>query len=326
MQKIKRYWYGLCVLLFLLPAPLRASVLDSPAVGAIRSGADSIFGWKCTAGTITIRFDGGNPIPALYGGTRVDTAGMCGDNNNGYVLLWNWSLLTPGAHLIEVFDDGVSFASATFSVVSTGVEFLSSIASCTIPNFPEEGDVSTVTWADASQNFQLSEALLAGPKGAPVIAGRWLVTEDFIGEDCNWNDGPAVRLGEDTIVLSQFGSAISGVILDEEGQPAQDLSGYVTPAEDFQIVSDPSMGTLDDNCLLRRTLVFNGNLHSQDGEVSAMLEFDLSGSCGTRNDCTWSFVGTIAALENQTQQAAKSTSDRIPAYLQTVLQQEPAHR
>lgn len=323
MQKMKRYWYGLSVLLFLFPAPLLASVLDSPAVGAIRSGADSIFGWKCTAGTITVRFDAGDPIPALYGGTRVDTFGECGDDNNGYVLLWNWSLLTPGAHLIEVFDDGVLFASATFTVISTGVEFLSSVASCTIPNFPEEGDVSTVTWADASQNFQLSEALLAGPQGAPLMAGRWLVTEDFTGEDCNWDDGPSTTLGEDTLVLSQDGSAISGNILDEEGQPAQGLSGYITPDEDFQIVSDPAIGSFDENCLLRRTLVFNGNLHS--GEVSAMLEFDLSGSCGTMNDCAWSFIGTIDSLDDQTQ-SAKSAPDRTPGYLQTALQQEPAHR
>ena len=324
MQKIKRHWYTLPVLFFLFPTPLLASVLDSPAVGAIRSGADSIFGWKCTAGTITIRFDGGDPIPALYGGTRLDTADACGDDNNGYVLLWNWNLLTSGSHLIEVFDDGVSFASATFTVVSTGVEFLSSTASCTIPNFPEEGDVSTVTWADASQNFQLSEALLADSEGAPVIAGRWLVTEDFTGEDCNWNDGPSTKLGEDTIVLSQIGSAISGIIEDEAGQPAQALSGYVTPAEDFQIVSDPAISPFNENCLLRRTLVFNGDLQSR--EVNAMLELDLSGSCGTMNDCTWSFAGTIDVLDDQAPQTIKSVSERRPAYLQTVLQQEPAHR
>jgi hypothetical protein len=326
MQKIKRYWYGLAVLLFLFPAPLLASVLDSPAVGAIRTGADSIFGWKCTAGTITIRFDAGNPIPALYGGTRADTVCECSDDNNGYVLLWNWSLLTPGSHLIEVFDDGVLFASATFSVISTGIEFLSSVASCTIPNFPEGGDVSTVTWADASQNFQLSEALLAGPKGAPVMIGRWLVTEDFVDHDCNWNTGPAIKLGEDTLILSQNGSALSGTLLDGEGQPGIALSGYVTPAEDFQIVSDPIMGMLDETCLERRTLVFNGNLQSSDGEASAMIEFDLSGSCGRRNSCTWSFIGTLGLLDDQTQQAPKSASDRRPGYLQTALQQQPAHR
>jgi hypothetical protein len=324
MQKMKRYWYGFSVLLFLFPTPLLAAVLDSPAVDSARSGADSIFGWKCTAGTITVRFDGGDPIPALYGSTRGDTVGVCGDDNNGYILLWNWSLLTPGAHLIEVFDDSVLFASATFSVISTGVEFLSSDASCTIPNFPEEGDVSTVTWADASQNFQLSEALLAGLQGAPVFAGRWLVTEDFTGEDCNWDDGPSTTLGEDTLVLSQDGSAISGNILDGAGQPAHGLSGYVTPDQDFQIVSDPAIGAFDENCLLRRTLVLNGNL--QSGEASAILEFDLSGACGTMNDCAWSFAGTIGSLDDQTQQAAKSAPDRTPGYLQTALQQEPAHR
>ena len=75
-------------------------------------------GWKCEAGTITFRFDGGDPIPAVYGSSRGDTIGLCGDDDNGYVLLWDLNILASGEHTIEVFADGVLFASATFFVVT----------------------------------------------------------------------------------------------------------------------------------------------------------------------------------------------------------------
>ena len=101
-----------------LPALAWAAFLDVPQPYSTHSGVGVAAGWICEADTITISFDGGAPIRAVYGSPRGDTIEYCGDDDNGYVLLWDWDILGSGEHLIEVFVDGVLFASATFTVVA----------------------------------------------------------------------------------------------------------------------------------------------------------------------------------------------------------------
>ena len=292
-------WFGLgCLLLFSAP-PLQAAVLENPAPGSIKSGADSVFGWKCTAGVLTARFDGGDPIRLIYGSTRGDTVGVCGDDDNGYVLLWNWGLLSPGEHLVEVFDDGVLFASATFTVVTTGVEFLSSDAVCSLPNFPDDGDVSRISWVDNTQRFELSEVLFAGPGGAPQVMGNWLAVLDFSEEDCNWNTGPANSSGSDTLAITQQGSALTGTASDL----GLNISGIVEPDEDFLIATDSVSNTIDSGCILQQTLTFDGNFLT--GDLALTQALALSGSCAERNNCTWSWDGTISLLGGNSALLAK---------------------
>lgn len=72
-------------LIFLTPALVHAAVLEIPGDGAKLSGIGVISGWKCEAsGTITVSFNGGDLIPLPYGNERSDTAGICGDTNNGF--------------------------------------------------------------------------------------------------------------------------------------------------------------------------------------------------------------------------------------------------
>lgn len=292
-------WFGLgCLLLFSAPS-LQAAVLENPAPGSVKSGADAVFGWKCTAGVLTARFDGGDPVPLVYGSTRGDTAQVCDDDDNGYVLLWNWGLLSPGPHLIEVFDDDVLFASATFTVVTTGVEFLSSDAVCTLPNFPADGDVSRISWADPTQRFELSEVLFAGPEGAPQVMGNWLTVLDFSSEDCNWNTGPTLRSGSDTLAITQQGSALSGTASDL----GLGLMGIVEPDEDFLIAADSVSNALDTGCTLQQTLTFDGNFLT--GELTLTQALALSGSCAERNDCNWLWTGTISLLNGNSALQAK---------------------
>ena len=84
----------LCLALLLLaPALTQAARLEIPGPGANLSGIGVISGWKCeVTGTITVRIDGGNPIPMLYGSERGDTRGVCGDSANGFVAIFNWGL------------------------------------------------------------------------------------------------------------------------------------------------------------------------------------------------------------------------------------------
>ena len=112
-----------------------------PRPSAIQSGIGVVSGWKCGAGAITIRFDGGAPIAVPYGSSQEDTRFICGKVENGFALQWNYNLLTEGEHLIEVFDDGEKFASALFTVTKMGAEFLPErVGSCEVNDFPYPGE------------------------------------------------------------------------------------------------------------------------------------------------------------------------------------------
>ena len=84
-----------------------AAVLENPSEGNFYSGIGVISGWKCEAiGPLTVRFNGGNPIPLAYLNERADTAGACGDTNNGFVSIFNWAILGDGVHTAVAYDDG----------------------------------------------------------------------------------------------------------------------------------------------------------------------------------------------------------------------------
>ena len=125
--------------------PAEAAHLENPGEGQVYSGIGVISGWKCEAdGPLTIRFNGGPPVPLVYGSERPDTRSVCGDANNGFVAIWNWGNLhadtqtaraTSGSsssfntvhadtHTARVYDNGVLFAETTFQVGTLGVEFL----------------------------------------------------------------------------------------------------------------------------------------------------------------------------------------------------------
>ncbi|HEV8711800.1 MAG TPA: hypothetical protein VGX03_03115 [Candidatus Binatia bacterium] len=79
-------------------------VLENPKDNSFQSGISVISGWKCTAGLVTITFDGGPAVQAAYGTTRADTRRACGDDgNNGFGSLWNWNLLGDGPHYCAGF-------------------------------------------------------------------------------------------------------------------------------------------------------------------------------------------------------------------------------
>jgi len=150
-----------------------AASLDVPSNGDTLSGIGIIHGWKCEAeGAITIRFDGGGSIPATYGFPRGDTSQTCGrDNgNNGFYAFYNWAILGDGEHTAVAYDNGVQFASATFTVVTTGEEFLSGVeAQCTIPDFPAPGEEARFIWNESTQHLEL--AAVSDPS-EPIVGGK----------------------------------------------------------------------------------------------------------------------------------------------------------
>ena len=80
MRHSSRWLIGMTAALVLLlsPAWALANRLEIPGNGATVSGIGVISGWKCEAeGDITVSFDGGDPIPLVYGSERGDTSAQC---------------------------------------------------------------------------------------------------------------------------------------------------------------------------------------------------------------------------------------------------------
>ncbi len=68
-------------LVFVLSPPGWAALIELPASGGTASGIGIVSGWKCEAGTLTVRFNGGNPLEMPYGSglhaaIRLTYAGM----------------------------------------------------------------------------------------------------------------------------------------------------------------------------------------------------------------------------------------------------------
>ena len=80
-----------------------------------------------------------------YGTQRPDTDTPCGDQDNGFGLLWNWNRLGEGEHIVRVFADGEEFAWSRLTVTTLGEEFARGLAGRTLlEDFPVEGQAVTV--------------------------------------------------------------------------------------------------------------------------------------------------------------------------------------
>ena len=152
---------ALCLGLVLLSPALTyaQSALDIPGNGDTLSGIGVISGWKCQAeGNITISLNAGDPVPAAYGFPRGDTASVCGDDGyNGFFSFFNWAILGDGAHTAVAYDNGIEFARSTFTVVTTGEEFVvGARARVRVPDFPSPGEITWFTWNQSTQHLEMA--------------------------------------------------------------------------------------------------------------------------------------------------------------------------
>lgn len=159
-----RVWRGLCLVvcglsLLLSGSHVFARVLESPADGAFVSGLGFISGWKCNAGNITVRLDGGGHISMATEQPRADTRLACGTVHNGFITQVNWNHLGAGTHTAVAYDDGVEFARSTFTVGTADEEFLEDLeAECLVPDFPASGENGRFVWNESTQHLELAEA------------------------------------------------------------------------------------------------------------------------------------------------------------------------
>ena len=137
-----------------------AANLESPAHQAVVSGIGFIGGWKCDANNITVTIDGGEHISVAMGQPRADTQPICGTINNGFIQQINWALVGDGEHEAVAYDNGVEFSRSTFTVGSTGEEFLQGAKTTRrLENFPSRGETTILEWNESTQHFEIRGVL-----------------------------------------------------------------------------------------------------------------------------------------------------------------------
>ncbi len=131
--------------------------LENPGPNSFQSGVGVLSGWVCDADRVEIEIGAAGRQVAAYGTERLDTAGGCGDTDNGFGLLFNWNLLGDGEHTVVAFVDGVELGRATVRVATLGEEFLREAeGECTVTDFPVLGETVTLEWQQNSQNFVIT--------------------------------------------------------------------------------------------------------------------------------------------------------------------------
>ena len=140
-------------------------VLENPGPGSFQSGVSALWGWVCDAAMVEIEIETAQgevePYMAAYGMERLDTQDICGDTNNGFVLLFNWNRLGAGDHMVTALVDGLELGRAMVRVTTVGEgaqqEFLEgAMGECVAEDFPHQGQSTRLEWQQNSQNFVIT--------------------------------------------------------------------------------------------------------------------------------------------------------------------------
>ncbi len=141
-------------------------VLENPGPNSFQSGVRALWGWVCDAEMVEIEIKTAQgevePYTAMYGMERLDTQDICGDTDNGFVLLFNWNRLGAGEHMVTALVDGMELGRATVRVTTVGEgaeeEFLRGVeGECVAEDFPMLGQRTRLEWQQESQNFVITE-------------------------------------------------------------------------------------------------------------------------------------------------------------------------
>ena len=239
------------------PVPEPVGYLENPGANSFQSGIGVISGWVCEAEEVEIEIETESGaimrLGAAYGTERLDTAGGCGDTDNGFGLLFNWNLLGDGEHEVVAFVDGIELARATVTVTTLGHEFLRDVTgTCEAEDFPTLGETVTLVWQQTSQNFVLA--------GGPVPDGENRARTGGVG----YLENPGPHAFQSGVgVISGWVCEADEVLIELDGQAQP--AGYGTERLDTQEVcgdTDNGFG-----------LLFNWNLLG-DGEHVVVARVD----------------------------------------------------
>ena len=277
--------------------------LGSPAHNATVSGIGFISGWKCNAQDITVRIDGGPPLDMAMGVLRTDTRPHCdGEAHNGFIMQVNWNSIGAGRHVAVAYDNGIEFDRNTFTVGTTGEEFLRGVtAAIEVPDFPRPGETGRFVWNQSTQHLELQEVYPAVPTrstgdlsafefllhNGDGDGNRWHIRLEEAETEASLAYGSMTFFGFRTttrgaeILLGRFDSAYGGLAFDfEVGHPVDVLPrlpsfhryryAWVFPlATDRDtgqatVESDPNAHTF---CYV---LVFNNLVRDRHGELDKL--------------------------------------------------------
>ena len=157
----------------------------NPAPNSPQSGVSVLSGWVCEAATVEIEFEtpgaASQTLEAATGTSRPDTASPCGPRttDTGFGLLFNWNRLGDGDHTVRVIVNDVVLAERQITVTTLGPhpdqEFRRDLAATTdIPDFPAMGEVTTLRWQTARQNFMIASGDGGGGGAQLTPEQAWL--------------------------------------------------------------------------------------------------------------------------------------------------------
>lgn len=215
--------------------------IEYPTREFVASGVAAISGWHCTSRNIEIvitpRVSGVAPVTASVrpaaGTERPDTAGVCGRNDTGYSLLFNFNNLTPGVYTVTGYADGLPFARHDFIAHNFGTEFLTgrNRTQRVVRNFPDADRHAVVVWNEEVQNFVVRPS----PGFHSRIQGTYF---GAVGEQCSFQPLPGgsisnprfasfdVRFVPD-VTLEATVRFADGQTCSISGTPRLDENGYV---------------------------------------------------------------------------------------------------
>ena len=247
--------------------------LESPAPQAVVSGIGFISGWRCDAQDITVRIDDGPVLEMSMEVLREDTRSECqGLSDNGFITQVNWNSLGAGTHTAVAYDNGIEFDRSTFTVGTTGEEFLHGVAvDIDVPDFPTPGQTSRFVWNQSTQHLELAEVYpgeeepIPPPVSTTAVSrfnGKWLFSSSRFNMTCtiaqgvvacnkDWKLGTVSTTGDITIdVASSYfqgrleGNAGAGTWI-YYGESAEDGREWTaTKQSSLASITSPVCGTL----------------------------------------------------------------------------------
>lgn len=233
----------------------QGGALENPSPGSTQSGIGMFSGWNCDAENIQIELADEAPLTAAYGTSRGDTAGKCGDSDNGFGLLYNFNNLGSGEHTVIALADGVEFGRSTFNVVrmSTGEFLRGASASVVVSDFPQPGHTVTLEWTEAQQNFNIVAEAIPGVADSGTVfeygqvAAQWTGGIKGFDEGIDYNeciessgcpnmDWAIVNDEErnDVLEVTHSGTGFAGLYI-QAFDPGLDMTEYRTGTVNFDV-------------------------------------------------------------------------------------------
>lgn len=140
--------------------------LENPGPNAAKTGIGIISGWVCDATQVEVEVKGSR-IATVYGTSRGDTQSVCGDADNGFVVLVNWNNFGPGIHRVRLLADGRELVSRSVTVETYDTAFLRGKSGrWRLEDWPTPGTETIIGWTEALQNMEIVD-ILRRPQDRP---------------------------------------------------------------------------------------------------------------------------------------------------------------